>query len=378
MVRLTSRRALLRTLSGAAAGLALGGCSVRRRPEYRRTLGGPFSPPRLDEALVTRTLVGLRPFRAPGFVVRSERFGSKTLVHNYGHGGGGITLSWGSSALAVREVRSQPVGTAAVLGCGVMGLCTARLLQDRGWRVEIHARDLPPHTTSDVAGGQWAPTSVFAPNRLTAAFSRQYEEAARISHHAFAGLVGQGYGVRWMENFFLDDQPSPPPYYIERMPDLFPGARTLATREHPFPVGHCRRVVTMMVEPSIFLRRLLSDFRQAGGTVHVRTVSSLDEATELPGTAVFNCTGLGAGELVRDDELEPVRGQLVFLPPDPRVDFATVGGGRGVSYMFPRADGILLGGSFERGETSLLPDHATTQRIVEDHQRLFQGMAERV
>ena len=47
-----------------------------------------------------RTVAGLRPYRAAGFVVRAEALGDKRLVHNYGHGGAGITLSWGTSKLA--------------------------------------------------------------------------------------------------------------------------------------------------------------------------------------------------------------------------------------------------------------------------------------
>ena len=53
---------------------------------------------------VIREVAGLRPYRAEGFVVRAERFGSKLLVHNYGHGGGGVTLSWGTADMAAELV----------------------------------------------------------------------------------------------------------------------------------------------------------------------------------------------------------------------------------------------------------------------------------
>jgi len=49
--------------------------------------------PRLAEAEVLRSLVGLRPFRPE---VRLERVGD--VVHCYGHGGAGITLAWGCAA----------------------------------------------------------------------------------------------------------------------------------------------------------------------------------------------------------------------------------------------------------------------------------------
>ena len=89
---------------------------------------------------------------------------------------------------------------------------------------------------------------------------------------------------------------------------------------------------------------------------------------------IFNCTGLGARTLFADDELTPVRGQLVFMPADERVDYLTHGSGQGLLYMFPRADGILLGGTYERGATHLEPDAETTERIVREHARMFAAM----
>lgn len=90
-----------------------------------------------------RADVGFRPFRRSGFVVRAEALGDKLLVHNYGHGGAGVTLSWGTAEQAVELIAaSGRIGSAAVLGCGVVGLATARLLQGRGFGVTIHAREL--------------------------------------------------------------------------------------------------------------------------------------------------------------------------------------------------------------------------------------------
>jgi glycine/D-amino acid oxidase-like deaminating enzyme len=376
-----TRREWISLAGLGAAGFAVGGCAARVpaavSPRYRRPLAlAPFVRPRIEPDLIVRTIVGLRPFRPSGFVVRAEAIGEKLVVHNYGHGGGGITLSWGSSALAVREARQAPGRRAAVLGAGIMGLTTARLLQDRGWSVTIYARDLPPHTTSNIAGGQWSPTSVFDESRVTAAFEAQFKEAARIAHHAFAGLVGSGYGVRWIENYVLSATPSPPQraYYLRELPDLFPSLAELAPGDHPFPVPHVLRFVTMLIEPSVFLRRVLSDVREAGGQMVVRELRDRAEVLSLEEPVIFNCTGLGAAALFGDDELVPVRGQLVFAPPDERLDYLTIGGGAGVLYMFPRSDGILLGGTFERGASHLAPDPDTTARIVNEHVRIARAM----
>ena len=376
---LTRREWIIGTGLGAA-GFALTGCATRRAPAAppiaRALSPRPFVRPRIQPDQIIRTVVGLRPYRPSGFVVRGERMGEKFVIHNYGHGGGGITLSWGSSALAVREAPATADRRAAVLGAGIMALTTARLLQDRGWAVTIYTKALPPHTTSNIAGGQWSPTSVFEESQATAAFQTQFKEAARLAHHAFQNLVGGGYGVRWIENYFLNSRPAPPRdnYYIRELPELFPSLAELKPDEHPFSSPYVYRFVTMLIEPSVFLRRTMTDIREAGGRFVIRDFQDRSEVLSLDEPVIFNCTGLGAAALFGDTELVPIRGQLVFVPPDDRLDYLTVGGGEGTLYMFPRPDGILLGGTFERGASHLTADQATTDRIIREHARIAREM----
>jgi glycine/D-amino acid oxidase-like deaminating enzyme len=87
---------------------------------------------------------------------------------------------------------------------------------------------------------------------------------------------------------------------------------------------------------------------------------------------IFNCTGLGARTLFGDQELIPIRGQLVVLLPQAEIDYCTIGP-EGV-YMFPRRDGIVLGGSFDRGVWNTDPDTGTTDRILRDNAVLFGSM----
>lgn len=102
--------------------------------------------------------VGLRPFRTIGPRLESEQLGSKTLVHNYGHGGSGWSLSWGSGMLARDEVMKTGVKQVAVIGAGTIGLTTARLLQElSGFEVTIYAKDVAPNVTSSLATGTWSP-----------------------------------------------------------------------------------------------------------------------------------------------------------------------------------------------------------------------------
>src|SRR5687768_486847 len=94
-------RRLLLASTSAAAALGISGCATTGvRSASRPANCAPLPPVNVDPGRVIRTVAGLRPYRASGFVVRAEPLGDKRLVHNYGHGGAGITLSWGSSKLA--------------------------------------------------------------------------------------------------------------------------------------------------------------------------------------------------------------------------------------------------------------------------------------
>ena len=364
---LIARRRFLK-LAGLAAGAALPACATRRfdvlSPTRRQ-----FARVDVSSQRVIRTIAGLRPFRPSGFVLRAERLGDKLLVHNYGHGGGGVTLSWGTARLAVDELSgwTGSQDRAAVIGCGAVGLATARLLQRRGAAVTIYAKDIPPNTTSNVAGAQWGPFSVFERGRTTPAFDEQFTRAARLSKRLFQDLPFHDFGIRWIENYSLSDERQPP----QSMPELYPDAVDIGPREHPFPARYARRFTTMLIETSIYMRALLQEFLIAGGRLVVREIPpggliAFDEPV------VFNCTGLGARTLVGDDELIPAKGQLTFLLPQPEIDYVTLPG-NGL-YMFPRRDGILLGGTFERGDWTLEPDLDAETRIIEGHRRFFDAM----
>src|SRR6516225_9597826 len=89
-------------------------------------------------------IAGVRPSRKGSYRLEAETAGTKVVVHNYGHGGCGISLSWGCAA-KVRDIIKAHVATShdtkvAVLGSGVMGLTTATLLlNDLGLTVTIYS-----------------------------------------------------------------------------------------------------------------------------------------------------------------------------------------------------------------------------------------------
>jgi glycine/D-amino acid oxidase-like deaminating enzyme len=353
-----------RSFAAGSAALLAGCAGNGIRP---RTIRGctALPPVKVDAGRVIRTVAGLRPYRAAGFVVRREPLGDKALVHNYGHGGGGITLSWGSSRLATDLGLPGHSGPVAVIGAGALGLTTARLVQEAGFPVTVYAKAMPPHTTSNIAGGQIETAYLYKDDAVTPEWRQQLIKAMDYSWRRWQIMVGDEYGVRWLPTYEETTLSGPNP-----MDPYYPATRVLTRAEHPFPLDTVVRFETMYVETGHFLRQIIRDIQIAAGKFEVRSFTTPQDIAGLPEKLVFNCTGLGSRDLFGDQELHPLRGQLAILLPQPEVRYALTGG---PGYMFPRADGIILGGTAERDVWDANPDPATIAKLIARHKRFFDG-----
>lgn len=350
-----------RAFVAGSAALTLSGCVT----VTRRDAGGCTPLPVVDVSpeRVIRTTAGLRPYRSAGFVVRREPLGDKAIVHNYGHGGAGITLSWGSSKLATDLGLAGHSGAVAVIGSGIMGLTTARLVQEAGFPVTIYARDMWPGTTSNVSGGQISPFGHYREDEVTPEWRRQFLAAMSYSWRRFSLMAGADYGIRWLPTYEQGGDAGPP-----ELEAFSPNSQRLTAAQHPFAVEPIVRFDTMYVEPGRFLARLTADILAAGGKIQTREFHAPDELAALPETLLFNCTGLGARALFGDEGMIPIRGQLAFLRPQPEVRYAVSGEW---GYMFARPDGIVLGGTFERNVWDTTPNPLRIQRILASHKEFF-------
>jgi glycine/D-amino acid oxidase-like deaminating enzyme len=259
-------------------------------------------------------------------------------------------------------------GPVAVLGAGALGLTTAKLVQEAGFPVTIYAADLPPETTSNIAGGQIHSASLFRRSAVTEEWMRQYAAAMDYSYRRFQISVGEDTGVRWLTTYDetrgrgLDD--------VEGA--MMADARLLREGEHPFPVGMVREWRTMYVETGRWLDYLMREVRIAGARIVRRRLDDPSDVSQIPEALVFNCTGLGARDLFGDDQMIAARGQLAVLLPQPEIRHAYR---LRAGYMFPRPDGIILGGTFERGEEVAQPQPEDIARILERHRELNADLA---
>jgi D-amino-acid oxidase len=384
------RRTFLTTGSMAAVGFGISACAPRTRPNATpRPAPAELAPVKASWDRVIRTTVGLRPHRDSGFVLRPDKLDDKLLVHNYGHGGAGMSLAWGTGLMAAEFATEHQSRQAAVIGCGSVGLTCARQLQRRGFDVTIYAAAVPPNVTSNMSLAGFTPASgLVDSSRRTAAWDAQYQRAVVIAYRQLQLLSGPQYGVSWLDNYSLTDEPprqggGENAGNTERpslMAGLGTGQEVLQPGEHPFPTKYAIRSPQIRIEPSIYLENLMRDFTLWGGRIVVRKFDTQRDLAALREPVIMNCTGLGARDLFNDQELIPLKGQLTVMVPQPEVNYHTNGpntnlrpGALGI-HMMARSDGIVLGGTSQRDVWTLEPDEDERKRVVDSHIAVFSAM----
>jgi D-amino-acid oxidase len=384
-----SRRGLLRAslLGGVLTGCstAPGGASFDAGP--------PLVPIRARTDRIFDIAVCLRPFRPAGPRVDTERLGDTLVVHNYGHGGSGWSLSWGSSARAVRLAMQASPREVAVIGCGALGLTSALLAQRAGARVTIYSREQLPQTTSAAATGEWTPDSRVALAQAAGPdFAAVWEEMARTAfktHRDYLGLPGAP--VEWIDQYAVSNaapQSGPssgpdrsvgtPPavdfaVYRHRINDLTPKWQRLPADTTPFKAAAVSRGEIMIFNIAGYSHTLLSDFFIAGGQFRRAEFHAPWQIAALGKKVVINCTGYGARALWKDETLTPVRGQIARLIPQADVRYGLVY--RHVLAV-PRRDGIVVqsfaGGEMKGyGDTNEAADRAEAEQAVTTLAELF-------
>ncbi|RXH57786.1 FAD-dependent oxidoreductase [Granulicella sibirica] len=351
--------------AGATAALGLAGCTPRLKPsastQQAPTLYTPIAPINAQTDRLFRITVCLRPFRAIGPRLDTEQIAGKLVVHNYGHGGSGWSLSWGSSTIAIQKALSNGDRDVAVIGCGALGLTSATLLQRAGARVTIYAKDRPPDVRSSRATGSWTPDSRIALAKdAPATFPAQWEQMARTSWAMYQSYLGMpGNPVEYTDRYNLWDgedgprgtpEPSDPGflYLNDRIHDLAHAAEELSPEANPFPTKHCSRVTRLQFNVADYSRQLVNDFLIAGGKLEPAEFHQPSDLAGLPQKAIINCTGYGARALFKDESITPVRGQIGWLIPQTEVNYGLTYGNLNV---LSRRDGIVVQAS-EQGEAS--------------------------
>ena len=391
-----TRRGFLRGTATALAAFAApalitrsdahAACSRQAVPFSRRLT------PDFSRARIIENIARVRPHRNGG--VRLERVApdgsgaaKKFLIHNYGHGGGGITLSWGCASVVgdhVEKIIDEQRGTAwrphvAVIGSGVIGLTVASELQRRNPRlaITIYDKDLDhKKSCSWAAGGQFEPSGIWREYKTPEA-ERALKTYLVRSQARLTALRSEGqaavHGISRRDNYTLvwgSDG-------LDKCVDL--GLIPCPQRGRlPFSRLRDDGLVykTWLINPRIMLPKLIADLARAGVARKQKRFSSISDVYALPETIIVNCTGLGAGQICGDPNVHPIKGQLVILKNTSveRLNYFFSGGcGDDVAYMFCRSTDIVIGGTWERGVDNTATPESVATGILDLMSGIFNG-----
>lgn len=353
---------------------------VRSHPALYQPTSGVIAPARLRTDRIARITVCTRPFRAKGPRIELEKIAGKNVIHNYGHGGSGWSLSWGSGMAAAGLVRQTGVREAAVVGCGAIGLTTAVVLQRQGIKARIYTRERAPDVRSFNATGVWTPDSRVGTQEE--ADGALWEELCRNSFRMYQAIMGlPGNPVEWIDSYTCSDLPfdqmqrhAPPApgqkvvhfaNFSDRVRDLTPAPEELPAGTHPFPVAHVRRGSTMMYNIPAYMNWLEHEFLLNGGQIEYIDLRGPEDFRRIKQKTIVNATGYGARALLGDDSIIPVRGQVAHMVPQHEVDYALYYNGVGLT---PRRDGLLIqAGSSEMdgwNNPSVVPNRKESEQAV--------------
>jgi D-amino-acid oxidase len=228
-----------------------------------------------------------------------------------------------------------------VVGAGVAGLTTAILLAEAGTPVHVIAEQVPG-LTSLAAGAMWGPYLVEPKDKVDRWGQRSLEVFRELAKDPATG-------VRLTSGIEASCEAEPPPDWAATLP----GFRPCEAAELPVGFTSGYRFTVPLIDMPVYLNRLLRRFREAGGTVEERRLTSLAEAG--PAVVIVNCSGLGSRALVPDPGLRPIRGQHVVVTNPGLRDFFSkdTGSSPDLLCFYPHGDTVVLGGTAVDGEGSL-------------------------
>lgn len=363
---------------------------VTPAPRYVPTAGTirPFIA-RTDR--VARFSVCTRPFRKQGPRIELEKIAGKNVVHNYGHGGSGWSLSWGSAMAATGIVRATNVREVGVVGCGALGLTTAVYMIRNGFKVRIYTRERAPDVRSFNASAGWSPSSRVGTTEDCDPV--RWEELCRNSFRMFQGLMGlPGDPLEWLDAYSLSDIPfadakaqleadaaAAPVHFAafdKRTQDLLPGNEDMAPGTHPFPIPYVQRTSSMIYNLPSYMSYLEHEFLINGGQIEYIDLQSPHDFARIREKTIVNSTGYGARALMSDESIIPVRGQLAHLVPQHEVNYS-------VHYqnasLVPRHDELVVqrynSDMDGYNNPSVVPERAESEEVIEKFAGIFGRMA---
>lgn len=244
-----------------------------------------------------------------------------------------------------------------VIGSGVIGLTSAIRLLEQNHHVTIVAKDLPLQTTSSVAAAFWYPSV----------------RSARIISWCLEGLevlrtfAQSSQSVSLVKLYELDEHEEAKPH-LELAGDVQEVKSTF-----PDPWRCVYRVTVPKIDVPLYLPLLIKRFTELGGRLERCEVVSFEELTGCD--VIVNCAGLGNRKLSSDNDIHPIRGQVIRIKkPAIGEDIIHVNSNTLPTYIVPRSGDCLLGGTYQADNWNLKIDKKIAEEILERTRNLLPAM----
>lgn len=235
-----------------------------------------------------------------------------------------------------------------------MGLSVAIRLREAGIDTRVVAAERGEQTTSSIAAALWYPYRALPRERVLRWSAETYAELASLAEREPAA------GVRLVRGRELVREPRAEPWWRDAVPAL----DHVPADELPDGYADGWLLELPVADMTRYLLWLERRFEDLGGSIVQARLESLD-AVLAQAPLVVNCAGLAAAELAGDGDVVPVRGQVVIVerPPNVAEWLLDQSDEHELTYVVPRSESVVLGGTAEIGSTDESPDAETAERI---------------
>ncbi|GMQ24994.1 FAD-dependent oxidoreductase [Algoriphagus sp. oki45] len=240
-----------------------------------------------------------------------------------------------------------------VVGSGIIGLTSAIALQEAGFDVRLFAKEKFDYTLSHKVGAVWFPYTIEPRKKVDrwaavsyARYEKESEYAAGVSMISFLNAYKDLKDEEWVHQL--------------------PAGTVREATWDELPKGMKKGLIAdvPLTEPPLYLPYLFEKFLNLGGTFELKTFNSLEEIASQD-TLVVNCTGLGAKSLCKDEDLHPMRGQILRAEKLDIPSFADPTQKGALSYIIGRSGDSIIGGTDYDYDWNESEDRRDTELILE-------------
>ncbi|KAK3563701.1 hypothetical protein QTP86_034416 [Hemibagrus guttatus] len=264
-----------------------------------------------------------------------------------------------------------------VIGAGVVGMSTAVCIAEAlpFCTTTILSEKFSPDTTSDVAAGILLPKEIpgIPLERQLRWFKGTFDHLLAISESTQASEAGvflsSGYCINLLSGLhhkitiyqiFKEVPSNTKPFWA----DTVFGFRTMTDHEMKRFPNHKfgQAAITLKCESLRYLPWLEKRLTKAGGQMKQEKVTDLQQLAQSY-DVIVNCSGLGSRYLVGDEQVHPIRGQIIKVHAPWVKNFIRDIGGN--TYIYPGIDYVTLGGTQQVNDWRLEVDKDDSKGIME-------------